>query len=102
MTEKRRPRPGIQPETYRPPPPIPRPNIRSIDPHKECWRLDHSGAMTWWGRPGDVKRCQHGRIMVRCEVGPHSRIAGPGTDYWRELSPIFDPIKYRRARKALA
>ena len=78
------------------------PNIRSIDSHRECWRLDHSGTMTWWGQPGDVKRCPHGKIMMRCEVGLHARVAGPGTDYWRELSPILDPIKYQLARKALA
>lgn len=74
----------------------------SVREHANCWRLDHSGPMTWWGTPGDVKRCPHGKIMIRCEVGPNSTMAGPGTDYWRTLSPIFDPIKYRKAKKALA
>ncbi|ALY10539.1 hypothetical protein FDH86_gp004 [Arthrobacter phage Tank] len=75
--------------------------IRRPDSHADCWRLDHSGLMTWLGFPGDVKVCKHGKVMVRMEVGPNSRIAGPGTDFWQTLSPIFNPIQYRRARKAL-
>jgi hypothetical protein len=76
-------------------------NIRRPS-HLDCGRLDHSGPMTWLGFPGDVKECPHGKLMVRTEAGPGSRIAGPGTDWWRTLSPIFNPIQYRRARKALA
>ena len=69
--------------------------------HSDCQRLDHSGPMTWLGTPGDVKRCVHGKLMLRRQVGIHSRLAGPGTDWWQTLSPVFDPILYRRARKAL-
>ena len=48
-----------------------------------------------WGRPGDVRRCEHGRVMLGYEV--------PGTvpPYWMDLSPIFTPIRYRRAIRAL-
>ena len=78
------------------------PNIRSIDKHRECWRLDYSGELSWWGRPGDVKRCPHGHIMERRQVPPNARIAGPGTDYWETLHPILTPIRYQLAKKALA
>lgn len=48
-----------------------------------------------WGEPGDVRRCIHGRIMLAYEV------MGTIPPYWRTLSPIFNPIAYRRARRAL-
>lgn len=48
-----------------------------------------------WGRPGDVRRCEHGKIMLGYEV------LGVVPPYWRDLSPIFNPILHRRARKAL-
>lgn len=78
------------------------PNIRPAGRHAECWRLDYSGNLTWWGQPGDVKICPHGRFMMRMQVPPNHRMQGPGTDYWQTLSPIFNPIKYQLARKALA
>ena len=77
-------------------------NIRPAVKHRDCWRLDHSGPMTWWGRPGDVKRCPHGHLMIRRQVPPNSRIAGPGTDYWETLHPILTPIRYQQAKKALS
>ena len=52
-------------------------------------------------RPGDVRRCAHGKIQILTQVPITAHIQGPGTDYWRTLHPIWDPIKYRRARKAL-
>jgi hypothetical protein len=67
--------------------------------HIDCWRLD---PVSWGGLPGDVRRCVHGKIQLRSETPVHSRMKGPGTDWWRTLSPIFDPILYRRAKKALA
>jgi hypothetical protein len=76
------------------------PNITRSS-HADCWRLTTSPDQPWWGRPGDVKRCVHGKLMMRRQVGPRARIAGPGTDWWQTLSPIFDPILYYRARKAL-
>jgi len=73
------------------------PNIRTISRHSECWKqewpLTH--------RPGDVRRCPHARIQELTQVPITARTQGPGTDYWRDLSPIWDPIKYQRARKAL-
>jgi hypothetical protein len=77
------------------------PNITRTS-HADCQRLDRSGTMTWWGVPGDVKRCPHGKLMVRRQVGPNAPVAGPGTDWWQTLSPVFNPIDYRRARKALS
>lgn len=79
------------------------PNLRPKNkPHSECWRLDHSEVFSWLGFPGDVRRCQHGRIQIRTEIGPNARVAGPGTDWWRTLSRLRNPILYRRAKRALA
>lgn len=75
--------------------------------HANCWRLEFTSNGDWdsngfWGRVGDVRRCVHGKIQIRRQVSIHSRTAGPGTDWWQTLSPIWDPILYRRARKALS
>jgi hypothetical protein len=78
------------------------PNIRSRDLHSDCWRLDFTMNGNWWGQPGDVKRCPHGKLMIRRQVPPNARTQGPGTDWWDTLSPIFNPIDYSRAKKALA
>jgi hypothetical protein len=75
------------------------PNIHPVTGHSDCWRLPAGPG--WWGRPGDLRRCEHGRLQIRTEVGPGSRSMGPGTDWWRDLSPIWTPILYRRAMKAL-
>lgn len=94
-----KPRPGIQPDTYVPPPPPVHPNIRSIEPHSACWRLDWKDPLGT--RVGDVRRCHHGHIQLRTQTSPRSRLQGPGMDYWQTLSPIWNPVLYRRARKAL-
>lgn len=77
------------------------PNIRPAKrPHSECWRQErHRFGKVF---PGDVRYCEHGKPQVLTEVSPHARIQGPGTDWWRTLSPVWDPITYRRAKKALA
>lgn len=80
------------------------PNITRAT-HADCTRLEigTDGRWTdkWWGRPGDVRRCVHGKVQVRTETSIHSRVKGPGTDWWRTLSPVWDPFLYRRAVKAL-
>lgn len=48
-----------------------------------------------WNRPGDVRRCRHGRLQVGYEV------LGCTSAYWRNLSPIWNPILYRRAVRVL-
>src|SRR5688500_157924 len=48
-----------------------------------------------FNREGDVRRCVHGRVMVGVDV------PGSGGVYWVDLSPVFNPIRYRRAVKAL-
>ncbi|MEV4991225.1 hypothetical protein [Pseudarthrobacter sp. LMD1-1-1.1] len=75
------------------------PNIRTISRHSECWKQENPWLRVH--RTGDVRYCPHGRIQVLTQVPITARTQGPGTDYWRTLSPIWDPIKYRRARKAL-
>jgi hypothetical protein len=76
------------------------PNIRpKQQPHSECWRLDWKDPLGT--RVGDVRRCEHGHVQLRAQTSPRSRMQGPGMDYWRTLSPIWDPILYRRARRAL-
>jgi hypothetical protein len=81
------------------------PNI-ALRTHEDCSRLttgaDGKWTQDWWGQPGDVRRCVHGHLQVRTQVGPNARVAGPGTDWWRTLSPIFTPVLYRRAKRALA
>jgi hypothetical protein len=80
-------------------------NIYRTD-HGDCARLEMGtdGRWTdnWHGRPGDVRRCVHGYLQLRTETPIHSRMQGPGTDWWRTLSAIFTPVLYRRAKKALA
>ena len=77
----------------------PVPNIRTISRHQECWILEDPWLRVY--RPGDVRHCPHGRIQELTQVPITARTQGPGTDYWRDLSPIWDPVRYRRARKAL-
>lgn len=56
------------------------------------------------GKPGDVRRCKHGRIMY-CYQSNGGVIGSMGYgamySFWREMSPIFDPIRYRKAKRAL-
>lgn len=54
-----------------------------------------SGDHRNWGWPGDVRRCVHGKVMIGYEV------MGTVPAYWRDLSPVWNPILYRRARNAL-
>jgi hypothetical protein len=77
------------------------PNI-TRSTHADCWRLDYTRELSWWGRAGDVKVCDHGKLMIRRQVPLSARTQGPGTDWWQTLFPIFNPIEYRRAKKALA
>ena len=75
------------------------PNIRSKTPsHTECWRQEWHSPM---GRLGDVRRCVHGRVQVLTRISENARVQGPGTHWWRTLSPFWNPITYQRARKAL-
>lgn len=76
------------------------PNIRPKLPHSECWRPAWP-LTAWQHRLGDVRRCPHGKLQVLTEIGPAARVAGPGTHWWRTLSPVFTPVLYRRARAAL-
>lgn len=77
------------------------PNIRATEPaHSECWQQDWP-RFPWQHRLGDVRRCPHGKVQVLTEVGPSSRVAGPGTHWWRTLHPLLTPVLYRRARAAL-
>lgn len=74
------------------------PNIRpEVPPHGECWRQD------WNDQPrlGYVRRCPHGRIQILAAVGVDSPIQGPGMNYWRDLSRIWDRRAYKAAARAL-
>lgn len=75
------------------------PNIRPTNKsHAECWRLDFD---SWRGCVEDVRRCIHGKVQVRTEVAPNARVAGPGTDWWRDLSKFWNPRDYKKAVRAL-
>lgn len=64
------------------------------DHRRWCDYSGHGDAKTW-AFPGDVRRCPHGRIQLAYDV------PGSVPAYWRDLSPVFTPLLYRRARRAL-
>lgn len=75
------------------------PSIRpAVPPHKECWRQEWHAPM---GRLGDVRRCVHGHVQVLTRISERARVQGPGTHWWRTVSPTWNPILYRRAVRAL-
>jgi hypothetical protein len=53
------------------------------------------------GVPGDVRRCSHDHIQLLTKTPDYARVQGPGTHWWKTLSPIFNPIDYRKAKRAL-
>lgn len=81
------------------------PNIRSLDPHAECWRPERApssyGLGHVIGTPGDVRRCPHGHVQVLEEPHVNSTRQGPGVRWWRTLHPFWNPILHRRATAAL-
>lgn len=81
------------------PPDPPRRPASILTPAQEHARYCGSPAhdVADWGRPGDVRRCpMHGRAQVGYEV------PGVVPPYWRDLSPLWTPLAWRRARRALA
>lgn len=83
------------------------PNITRAT-HADCARLEFTSNGNWddsssgWrGTPGDVRRCVHGKVQVRTETSIRSRMQGPGTDWWRTLSPFWNPFLYRLALEVL-
>ena len=53
------------------------------------------------GFPGDVRRCEHGKVQVLVQVPLTARVQGPGTNWWRTLSPFWDRNTYKAAVQAL-
>lgn len=47
-----------------------------------------------WGEPGDVRRCEHGRIWGFASTGTF-------IDLWEPVSVFWTPIRYLRAARAL-
>lgn len=45
---------------------------------------------------GDVRICDHGKVQVGIEV------LGSGSPYFRDLSPIANPILWQRAKRLIA
>lgn len=75
------------------------PNIRpKVQPHTDCWRQDFRAPH---GFVGDVRYCPHSKVQVRTKAPPNSRMAGPGTDWWRTLSPFWNRRQYKQATQAL-
>jgi hypothetical protein len=54
-----------------------------------------------FGIPGDVRRCPHGKVQVLTQVPDNARVQGPGTHWWRTLSPFWDWRTYRLALEVL-
>lgn len=78
------------------------PNIRTIDPHAECWRQEEKPNGSYvWRRPGDVRRCPHGHVQVLEEPHINSSLQGPGMRRWRDLHPFWNRRLYKRAAAAL-
>lgn len=77
----------------------PLPNINRVEPHSWCQGTVDIGE-TFTSRVGDVRVCKHGKVQLRTETYSR-RMQGPGTDWWRDLHPVFTPILWRRARAAL-
>jgi hypothetical protein len=74
---------------------------------RECARTfhgEHGGALPGGpfpgtnGHEGDVRRCEHGRVW---EFEPQVLYTA-GIDVWRLISPWWEPLRYRRAVRALA
>lgn len=75
------------------------PNIRTkVQPHTDCWRQDYGAPH---GFPGDVRYCVHGKVQVRTAIPPNTHAAGPGTDWWRTLSPLWNRSQHKQATQAL-
>lgn len=56
-----------------------------------CTQADDASA-----DPGDVRRCPHGRLMVAYTV------LGLAACQWWTLSPVWTPVLWWRARRALS
>lgn len=67
---------------------------------QRTWHSEHGGALPGGpfpgtgGGPGDVRRCEHGRLWIY-------KATDHPMDYWRRLSWFWEPITYRRAQAAL-
>ncbi|WP_191304369.1 hypothetical protein [Lentzea cavernae] len=47
------------------------------------------------GEPGGVRRCEHGQVWVFEKDDVY------GFDHWEWLSRVWNPVRYRRAVRAL-
>lgn len=96
-----------------------RPNIRSDKTWSSAWDAERRAAnpsirtaaqdvkrahrQCPWREPlgeiGDVYRCQHGKLFeqIRETATTHGVLLEP----WDELGPVYSPIRYWRARRAL-
>lgn len=72
------------------------PNImtKRQEHHEYCHYPAHE--LNEWGRVGDVRRCEHGVIQIGYEV------RGTIPPYWRDLHWFWNPVRYRRAKRALS
>lgn len=52
------------------------------------------------GSPGDVRRCEHGRIWIYEQTFTNRFYCA--MDRWHRVSRFFEPITFRRAVRALA
>lgn len=61
---------------------------------RECLGMPFVNEPFAWA--GDVRRCRHGRLQIAHDV------PGYGSACWSDLSAVFNPVLYHRARKALS
>lgn len=63
--------------------------------HRQCpWREP-------LGEVGDVYRCQHGKLFEQIRETARTHPDGGLLEPWDELGPVYSPIRYWRARRAL-
>lgn len=52
-----------------------------------------------YGEPGDVRRCEHGRVWLW--RGTTEGMFFQPLDVWRRISRFGEPVRYRRAVRAI-
>lgn len=77
----------------------PIPNILTESQEHHAWCHEPAERVEDWGHVGDVRRCVHRKVQLAYDGS--SRYVAVIPPYWRDLSPIFNPVLYRRARRVL-
>lgn len=77
-------------------PPTPEQQCRTFCAHTR--RYVYDGDPGTCAEPAEARRCHHHRVWVCVDTVEIGRAA---VDVWERLSPVWTPVRYRRARAAL-